>query len=66
MNLCLCFHCLCESYDEVTGEAQELFVSLADMRELIERLLERGYRFSSVDDPGGDTVAGATGSQRGD
>ena len=36
MKLCLCFHCLCKSYEEVTGDAQELFVSLEDMRGLIE------------------------------
>ena len=57
MKLCLCFHCLCESYEELPGDAQELFVSLADMRGLIEGLLGRGYRFSTVDDPADNTVA---------
>lgn len=56
MKLCLCFHCLCESYDKVSGEAQELFVSLPDMKELIEVLLGRGYRFTTVDDPADNTV----------
>ena len=57
MKLCLCFHCLCESYEGLTGAAQELFVSLADMRDLIEQLSDRGYRFSTVDDPADNTVA---------
>ena len=57
MKLCLCFHCLCESYDGLTGAAQELFVSLADMRDMIEQLSGRGYRFSTVDDPADNTVA---------
>jgi peptidoglycan/xylan/chitin deacetylase (PgdA/CDA1 family) len=33
-----------------------LFVSLADMQDLIEGLLGRGYRFTPVDDPGDKTV----------
>ena len=57
MKLCLCFHCLCESYDGLSGEDRELFVSLADMRELIEGLLDRGYKFSSVEDPAAKTVS---------
>jgi len=57
MKLCLCFHCLCESYDEVVGEARDLFVSLADMRDLIECLLNRGYRFGSVEDSADNTIS---------
>lgn len=57
MKLCLCFHCLCESYAGLTGADQELFVSLADMQDLIEGLLNRGYRFSSVEDPADKTVS---------
>ena len=57
MKLCLCFHCLCASYEGLTGGAQELFVSLDDMRDLIEQLLTRGYRFSTVEDPADNTVA---------
>lgn len=57
MKLCLCFHCLCESYDDLTGEAQELFVSLADMRDMIEQLLASGYTFSNVEDAADNTIA---------
>ena len=57
MKLCLCFHCLCESYDGLTGSDRELFVSLADMRELIEQLQARGYKFSTLEDPADNTVS---------
>lgn len=57
MKLCLCFHCLCESYEGLTGTSQELFVSLADMREMIEGFLDRGYKFSTLEDPAENTVA---------
>lgn len=57
MKLCLCFHCLCESYEGLTGTAQDLFVSLEDMRNLIDQLLERGYKFSTMDDPTDKTVS---------
>lgn len=57
MKLCLCFHCLCESYEDITSETRELFVSLADMRDLIEQLLLRGYRFSTLEDPADNTVS---------
>jgi peptidoglycan/xylan/chitin deacetylase (PgdA/CDA1 family) len=35
---------------------QELFVSIPDMRELIEQLEERGYRFAPADDAGDRTI----------
>lgn len=57
MKLCLCFHCLCESYDDVSGEARELFVSLADMRDMIEHFLARGYTFSNLEDPAENTIS---------
>jgi peptidoglycan/xylan/chitin deacetylase (PgdA/CDA1 family) len=57
MKLCLCFHCLCESYDDISGESGELFVSLDDMRGLIERLLTRGYTFSDLEDTADNTVS---------
>jgi len=56
MKLCLCFHCLCDSYEEAPSYCSELFVSLADMRQMVEQLLDRGYRFASADDPGDNTV----------
>ncbi len=56
MKLCLCFHCLCESYDSVPSRGQELFISIPDLRELIEQLKERGYRFAPIDDAGDQTV----------
>jgi hypothetical protein len=57
MKLCLCFHCLCESYEEIPSFGQELFVSTADMQDLIEQLLDRGYSFTSPDDEAPDTVS---------
>ena len=57
MKLCLCFHCLCDSYDDLKGEDQELFVSLADMREMIEQFLARGFTFSNLEDPADNTIA---------
>ena len=51
MKLCLCFHCLCESYDDISGDSGELYVSLDDMREMIEQFLARGYTFSGLEDP---------------
>ena len=56
MKLCLLFHCLCESYDEVPQYGQELYVSVADMRVMIDQLLDRGYRFSSAEDTSDKTV----------
>jgi peptidoglycan/xylan/chitin deacetylase (PgdA/CDA1 family) len=56
MKLCLCFHCLCESYDDVSGESGELYVSLDDMQGMIEQFLARGYRFSDLADPADNTV----------
>ena len=57
MKLCLCFHCLCESYDDLSGDSRELFVSLDDMKSLIEKLLERGYKFTNLEDTGDKTVS---------
>ena len=57
MKLCLLFHCLCESYDEVPQYGQELYVSVADMRLMMDQLLDRGYRFSTAEDPSDKTVA---------
>jgi peptidoglycan/xylan/chitin deacetylase (PgdA/CDA1 family) len=56
MKLCLCFHCLCESYDDITGDSGELYVSLDDMRGMIEQFLDRGYRFTDLEDPADKTV----------
>lgn len=56
MKLCLCFHCLCESYDEVPPHEEELFVSVDDMRSMVEKLYARGYKFTSLDDPSPNTV----------
>jgi len=57
VSICLLFHCLCESYDDIPDYGQELFVSLADMRSMIEDLSERGYRFGSLEDSGRDTIS---------
>ena len=57
MKLCLCFHCLCESYEDTPLNGRELFVSKADFQTLIDQLSERGYRFSSMEDPGPNTVS---------
>ena len=57
MKLCLLFHCLCESYDDIPAYGQDLFVSLPDLRSMIEELSARGYRFGSLEDPGQDTVS---------
>ena len=56
MKLCLCLHCLCESYDCVPSRGQELFISLTDLRELIEQLNERGYMFAPTEDTSDHTV----------
>ena len=56
MKLCLLFHCLCESYDEVPQRGRELFVSQSDMRVLAEQLLDRGYSFSTLEDQAPNTV----------
>jgi len=56
MKLCLCFHCICESYDSIPSIGQELFISLPDLRELIGQLTEHGYRFAPIDDTGDQTV----------
>ena len=56
MKLCLLFHCLCESYEEAPQQGRELFVSLSDAQAMVEQLLERGYRFSPLEDSSPDTV----------
>ena len=56
MKLCLLFHCICESYDEVPQRGRELFVSQSDLRVLAEQLLDRGYTFSALENPAPDTV----------
>ena len=56
MKLCLLFHCLCESYDEVPDHGQDMFVTLADIQTMIEELSARGYSFGSLDNPGSQTV----------
>jgi peptidoglycan/xylan/chitin deacetylase (PgdA/CDA1 family) len=57
MKLCLCFHCLCESYDDISSDSGELFVSLEDLRGLIEQFLARGYTFSDLEDQADNTVS---------
>ena len=57
MSLCLLFHCLCESYDDIPAFGQELFVSTPDLRSMIEELSDRGYRFGPLEDPGRNTVS---------
>jgi peptidoglycan/xylan/chitin deacetylase (PgdA/CDA1 family) len=57
MKICLLFHCLCESYEDIPAYGQDLFVSLPDLRSMIEELTDRGYRFASLEDPGRDTVS---------
>lgn len=56
MKLCLCFHCLCESYEDVPSSGRELFVSLDDLGNLLDDLSSRGYAFASPDDDGPNTV----------
>lgn len=56
MKLCLCLHCICESYDYVPSRGQELFISVPDLRELIEQMNERGYKFAPMDDTSDHTV----------
>ncbi len=56
MKLCLLFHCLCESYDSVPDRGRELYVSVSDMGIMVEGLLERGYKFSTLEDPAPNTV----------
>ena len=56
MKLCLLFHCLCESYDSVPDRGRELYVSVSDMGVMVEGLLERVYKFSTLDDPAPNTV----------
>jgi peptidoglycan/xylan/chitin deacetylase (PgdA/CDA1 family) len=56
MKLCLCLHCLCESYDSLPTSGQELFISIPDLRELIKQLQDRGYQFTPIDDGGDQTV----------
>ena len=56
MKICLCFHCLCESYDDVPDYSRELYVSLEDIADMVERLQRQGYRFAPLDDPGPNTV----------
>jgi len=57
MNICLCFHGLCESYDDLPDFGRELFVSLPDMRELIEELSVRRFTFGGVDDGAANIVS---------
>jgi peptidoglycan/xylan/chitin deacetylase (PgdA/CDA1 family) len=40
----------------VPSRGLELFISIPDLRELIEQLKERGYRFAPADDAGDQTV----------
>ncbi len=56
MKLCLCFHCVCESYDEVPAHEEELFVSVDDMRAMVDELTARGYKFAPLDDPSPNTI----------
>ena len=56
MKLCLLFHCLCRSYDELPARGRELYVSVQDMRTMLEALLARGYSFTSMDAEGSDTA----------
>jgi len=56
MNLCLLFHCLCESYDQLPEREQELFVSLSDLQSMIVDLKDRGFDFGPLDHPGSKTA----------
>ena len=56
MKLCLLLHCLCESYDSVPDRGRELYISLSDMDAMIEQLTDRGYRFTTLEDPTPNTV----------
>lgn len=56
MNLCLLFHCLCESYDGMPEREQELFVSLPDLEAMIVELTRRGYSFGTLDQLGSKTA----------
>ena len=57
MNLCLCFHCVCESYDDLPSYGRELYVSLADLEQLVDELGRRGFTFGSVEDTTPNTVS---------
>ena len=57
MNLCLLFHCVCESYQEVPDYGQDLFVSLPDLQSMIEELSARGYTFGPLDAPQPNNVS---------
>ena len=56
MNLCLSFHCLCESYDQIPSGARDLFVSITDMEDLLKSLKDRGYTFDTFDKTAKDSV----------
>lgn len=57
MNLCLLFHCVCESYEKIPDYGQDLFVSLTDLQAMIEELSARGYTFGPLDAPGPNNVS---------
>jgi peptidoglycan/xylan/chitin deacetylase (PgdA/CDA1 family) len=56
MKLCLVFHCICRSYNEIPPYGQDLFVSLADLEVLLTKLSERGYQFTTLDGEGANTI----------
>jgi len=57
MNICLLFHCLCESYEHLPQHGQELFASITDVHTMIEDLSRRGYKFGTMDDSTSQTVS---------
>lgn len=52
----MCFHCLCESYEQAPTTDHELFVSVADMRVFVDQLLERGTTFTGLEGRSPNTV----------
>jgi len=56
MKLCLLFHCLCASYEDVSGFQPELFVSLDDLEDMILEMKGRGFNFGPLDQDGNRTA----------
>lgn len=56
MKLCLLLHCLCLSYDELPPRGRELYVSVGDMRAMLQELGARSYSFTSMDGQGPRTA----------
>jgi len=56
MKLCLLLHCLCKSYRDIPDECTELFVSVEDVKQLVDQLTSRNYQFTLLDDAAPNTI----------